>query len=141
MSVEVLAGSVVPHGGAGSAWRAAIWTSRRSTQASSMVVTKVCRSNVRVHRGDLRAAEVGQAPQPAGGAVTIHPGPSATEEDGAARAVAYGPFDGPSHRRRQRYQDDLVALAVDAEDPVAVLLAEVGDVCAGSLKDPQPEQS
>ena len=37
-------------------------------------------------------------------------------------------------------QDDLVSLAVNAEDTVAVLLPEVGDVRAGSLKDPQPQQ-
>lgn len=36
VAVEVLSGSVVAHGGSGSAWRAAIWTSRRSTPASSM---------------------------------------------------------------------------------------------------------
>jgi hypothetical protein len=44
VAVKVLAGSVVAHVVRGSAWRAAIWTSRRSTPASSMVVTKVWRS-------------------------------------------------------------------------------------------------
>ena len=41
MPVEVLLCAVVAQGRAGSAWRAAICTSRRSTPASSMVVTKV----------------------------------------------------------------------------------------------------
>jgi hypothetical protein len=43
-AVEVLAGPVIAHRRGGSACRAAIWTSRRSTQASSMVVTNVCLS-------------------------------------------------------------------------------------------------
>ena len=41
VAVEVLAGSVIRIVVRGSAWRAAIWTSRRSTPASSMVVTNV----------------------------------------------------------------------------------------------------
>ncbi len=42
---------------------------------------------------------------------------------------------------RQRDQDDLGALAADPQDPVAMLLAEVGDVRAGGLEDPQAEQA
>ncbi len=44
MPVEVLARPVVAHSGARVGVTAAIWTSRRSTPASSIVVTKVCRS-------------------------------------------------------------------------------------------------
>ena len=42
MAVQVLAGPVVPHRGARVGVPGGIWTSRRSTPASSMVVTKVC---------------------------------------------------------------------------------------------------
>ena len=41
--VEVVAGVVVAAGGAGSAWPAASWTSRRETPASRAAVTKACR--------------------------------------------------------------------------------------------------
>ena len=44
VTVEVLAGTVVAHRGARVGMAAAIWTSRRSTPASSMVVTNVWRS-------------------------------------------------------------------------------------------------
>ena len=51
------------------------------------------------------------------------------------------PVDGPADRWRQRDQDDLGALAAHAQDPVAVFLAEVGDVRAGGLEDPQAQQA
>ena len=51
------------------------------------------------------------------------------------------PVDGPADRWRQRDQDDLGALAAHAQHPVAVLLAEVGDVRAGGLEDPQAQQA
>jgi hypothetical protein len=40
---------------------------------------------------------------------------------------------------RQRDQDDLGAFAAHAQHPVAVLLAQVGDVGAGGFEDPQAE--
>jgi hypothetical protein len=50
-----------------------------------------------------------------------------------------GPVDGPPDRRRQRNQDDLCAFAAHAQHPVTVLFAEVADVSAGCLEDPQAE--
>jgi hypothetical protein len=44
-----------------------------------------------------------------------------------------------AHGRGKRYEGDLVALAVHAQNPVAVLFAEVANVAAGGLEDPQPE--
>ena len=38
-------------------------------------------------------------------------------------------------------QDDLGALAAHPQHPVAVLLAKVGDVRAGSFEDPQAQQA
>jgi hypothetical protein len=51
------------------------------------------------------------------------------------------PVDGPADRGRQRHQNDLGALAADAQHPVAVLLAEVADVRRGGLEDPQAQQA
>src|SRR4051794_1196146 len=55
-------------------------------------------------------------------------------------AFALGSVDGSGHCRRKRCQDDLVALAVDAEHAMAVDLAELLDVGAGGFKDAQPEE-
>jgi hypothetical protein len=58
------------------------------------------------------------------------------EQNRSGASVADGLVDGAPDRRRQRHQDDLVALAVHPEYPVAVFLAEVCDVGAGGLTDP-----
>jgi hypothetical protein len=77
----------------------------------------------------------------AGGRVPIHPGAAAVEQDRAARPRAGCPVDGAADGWRQRDQDDLGALAAHAQDPVAVLFAEVGDVPSGGLEDPQAQQA
>ena len=53
-----------------------------------------------------------------------------------ARAV-----DGTADRGWQRNQDDLAALASHPKDPMPVFLAQVVDVGADGLEDPQPEQA
>ncbi|MFZ0230277.1 MAG: hypothetical protein WAL41_25785 [Mycobacterium sp.] len=83
----------------------------------------------------------GEAPQTAGGGVAVHPDAAAVEQDRPAAASADGPADGPPDGWRQRDHDDLGALAAHAQHPVAVLVAEVGDVRAGGLEDPQAEQA
>ena len=55
-------------------------------------------------------------------------------------AVCDCPVDGPADGWRQRDEDDLGAFAAHAQHPVAVLLAEVGDVRTGGFEDPQAEQ-
>jgi hypothetical protein len=49
------------------------------------------------------------------------------------RAVTDRAVDSPADGGRQRDQDDLGALAADAQYPVAVFLAQVGDVGAGGF--------
>ena len=53
---------------------------------------------------------------------------------------ADGLVDGPADRGWEGGQDDLAALAADPQHPVAVFLAEVGDVGAAGFEDPQAEQ-
>ena len=65
---------------------------------------------------------------PAGGGVPVHPGAAAGAQDRPDRPAVDGEVDGPSDRRRERDEDDLGALADDAQDAVAVLLPEIGDV-------------
>ena len=76
-----------------------------------------------------------------GGGWPVHPGAAAVEQDRPAGAVGDRPVDGAADGWRQRYPDDLCALAAHAQHPVTVLLAEVGDVRAGGLEDPQAEEA
>ena len=91
--------------------------------------------------GELDAGGLGEVPQAAGGRMPVHPGAAGVQQDRPAAPGGYRPVNGPADRGRQRDQDDLGALAAHAQDPVAVLLAEVGDVRAGGFEDPQAEQS
>jgi hypothetical protein len=68
-----------------------------------------------------------RAPHAAGGGVTVHPGTAAVEQDRAAGTGGYGPVEGPCHGWWQRDQDDLGAFAADAQYPVPMFFAEVGD--------------
>jgi hypothetical protein len=97
--------------------------------------------HVRVHARQLHASFLGEVPQPAGGAVPVHPSASAGYQDRSGVPVVDGAVDGTADGGWEGYEHDLVALAVHAEHAVAVFLAEVCDVAAGSLEDPQPEQA
>ena len=90
--------------------------------------------------GDLNAAGLGEAVQAAGGRVPVHPGAAGVEENRPVYPVPYCLVNGPADGWRQRDQDHLGALAAHAQHPVAVLLAEIGDVRAGGLGGPQAEQ-
>ena len=71
----------------------------------------------------------------------VHPAAGAGPQDRAAGAAGDGSVDGTSDGGWERDVDDLVALAVDVQDAVAVDLGQVGDVGSGGLEDPQPEQA
>jgi hypothetical protein len=106
--------------------------------ASSMVVTNVA-EHVGMRPDDLDTGGLGMPIQAEGGGVPVYTGAAAVEQDRPARAVPDRPVDGPLDRSRQRDQDDLGALAAHAQDPMAVLLAEIADVRAGGLEDSQAE--
>jgi len=89
--------------------------------------------------GDLHIAR--EPPQPPGGGVPVHPCTAGVEQDRAPRPAAGGAVDRAADRWRQRDQDDLAAFAAHAQHPVTVLLAEIGDIRAGGLEDPQAEQA
>jgi len=72
--------------------------------------------------------------------VAVHPGAAAVEQDRPTRAGADCRVDGPRDSWWQRNQDDLGALAAHALHPVAVLVAEVGDVRTSGFEDSQAEQ-
>jgi len=90
--------------------------------------------------GYLKAGGLGEVAQAAGSGVPVHPDTAGVQEDRPAGPGTYCPVDGPADYWRQRHQHDLGALAADPQHPVAVLLAEVGDVRGGGLEDPQAEQ-
>src|SRR5208282_3871815 len=97
--------------------------------------------HVRMCPGYRDAGGFGESAQAAGGRVAVHPGAAAVEQDRSAAAVSDRLVDGPPDGWRQRDQDDLGALAAHAQYPVAVLFAQVGDVGAAGLEDPQAEQA
>jgi hypothetical protein len=141
MPVEVVAGPVVAHGGRGSACRAAICASRRSTPASSMVVTKVWRSmcgcvlriRMRAARARFLSRRVAACRSIRAPRLLSRIGP-----DGRplmARSIARSTAGGNGT------STTFVPLAADSRYPVAVLLAEVADVGSGGLEDPQFQQA
>jgi hypothetical protein len=70
------------------------------------------------------------------GAVPVQPPPVMGEEDGAVAAFAGGQVDRPGGAGRERYGDDLAALAGNRQGPVPALQAQVLDVSAGGLRRP-----
>jgi hypothetical protein len=105
-----------------------------------MVVTDVWRSICECV-DDPNAGCLRESPQAPGRRAAVHPGAAAVEQDRAARAGAYRLVDGAPDGGRQRDQDDFGAFAAHAQHPVAVLFAEVSDVRAGGLEDPQAEKA
>ena len=73
--------------------------------------------------------------------MAVHARAVGVEQQRAGSAVADGAVDRAGDGRRHRHEDDLVALADDAQHPVAVFLAEIGDIEAGCLEDPQTQQA
>ncbi len=84
---------------------------------------------------------LGQPSEPPRSRMTVHPRAVTVKQDRPRVTVVRGAVDGPADRRRQRDQDDLAAFAADAQDAVAVFLAEVADVRTGGLEDPQAQQA
>jgi hypothetical protein len=141
MAVEVLAGPVVAHRGA-----------RVSVTGRDLYVPQVhsrvehgrdsgVPEHMRMCPGDPGSCCVGEPPEPPGGGMPVHPHAVAVKQDRPGVTAVHGAVDGPADRRGQRDQDDLAAFPADAQDPVPVFLAEVADVCAGGLEDPQAQEA
>lgn len=73
--------------------------------------------------------------------MSVHTAAVAIEQDRADVTTGDGTVDSSSHCWRHRNEDDLVACADDPHDAVSVFFAEVADVQAGGLKDPECEQT
>jgi hypothetical protein len=96
--------------------------------------------HVWVHPWQVRAGALRKAAQPAGGRVAVHPGAAAVQQDRTGSAVVDCAVDGAGYGRWEGNEDGLGALADHTQDTVAVFFAEVGDVAAGGLEDPQPKE-
>jgi len=125
----------------GSACRAAIWTSRRSTPASKRRGHEGVPEHVRVHPGHSDSRGVGEVEQSAGCGVAVHPASRAVEQDRPGPPVADGSLDSARDRGWQRDQHDAAALADHPQHVVSVFLAEIGDVRTARVEDPQAEQA
>ena len=74
------------------------------------------------------------------GAVPVQPPPVPGQEHRSFGSLSDRQVDGPGSPRCQRDGHHLAALASDRESPVAALEAQVLDVGARGLGDPQPVQ-
>jgi hypothetical protein len=54
--------------------------------------------------------------------------------------LVHGTVDCPADRWREGDEDDFGAFSAHAQNPVTVLFAQVGDVRAGGLENPQAQQ-
>ena len=115
MAVEVAAGPVVPHRGAGI-----------SVSGGDLHVAQVgagvehgrdvgMAEHVRVRPGGLDAGSSGEVPQTPGGGMPVQPGAAGIQQDRPSGSEVYGTVDGPADGWRQRDQDDLGALAADTQ--------------------------
>jgi len=96
--------------------------------------------HMRVRPADPHTSGVGQSPQATGRGVTVHPGTPTIEQDRPTGTGADRGVDGPADCGWQRDQHDFGAFAAHAQHPVTMLFAQVGDVRASGLEDPQAEQ-
>ena len=67
-----------------------------------------------VAHGGSRVGVAGGDLEPAGGGVPVHPHAEGVAQERPAGAVVDGPVDGSGHRRWQRDEHDLAALAAHA---------------------------
>ena len=86
--------------------------------------------------GDPRAA--GDPADYSRGAVAVESLPVDCGEERSFGALADGQVDGAGGARGERDGDDLAALAGDDQGAVAALQAQVLDIGARGLRDPQP---
>jgi hypothetical protein len=140
VSVEVLAGAVVAHGGA---WVGVAGGDLDVADADAGVehggdesVQKHVRMQPRISIPAVAARRRSRRVA----ACWVHPGAERVAHDRTVAAAVDCPIDGLSDGRRQRDQDDLAALAVDLEDAMAVFLAQVADVRVGCSKIRSPSR-
>ncbi len=108
----------------GSAWPASSWTMCRGMPAASACVTKVCRMEWG-DSGFVDARLLGEPAHDAPGDEAVERLAVAPEEDRPGGARADGLGEGVEGGRRQRDVDLGAALAGDAQDAVAELLAKI----------------
>jgi hypothetical protein len=68
--------------------------------------------------------------------VPVHPASASVEQDRSLLAVTSGAVDRAPEGGWQWYQCDLGAFAHHAQDAVAALFADVGDIGAAGFEDP-----
>jgi hypothetical protein len=135
--VEAAAGAVISHGGPGIGVRGGfLHVPERDAGVEGGRDERVPQGMRPDRLGDPGAA--GHPADNPGGAVPVQPLSVRAEENRPAHALADGQVDRPGRARCQRDGDDLAALARDDQRAVPALDAQVLDVSAGGLGDPQP---
>ena len=142
MAVKVLAGSVVAHGGAGVGVACGDLDVAEVDSGVEHGGDVGVAKHVRVHPRGGDAGGLGEVTQSSCGAVAGHAGAAAVSKDRAdRRRLVDGAVDGPSDGGWEWDGGELVALAMDGEDAVAVGLAEVGDISARGFEDPPAKEA
>jgi len=120
VSVEVLSGPVVAHGGAGV-----------GVAGSDLHIAQVDASvehggdesvpqHVWVYPRQVHTGSLGEAAQQPGGAVAVRASAASAAQDGAGVSPGDGGLDGAAHRGGQWHECGLIALAADPQHPVFV---------------------
>ena len=141
MAVQGGAGAVVAHGGAGV-----------GVSGGDLDVAQVdagvehggdvgVAQHVGVHAWESYAGGVGEVAQASGGGVSVQAAPGGVEQQRPFGTGGDSSVDGAGDGWWQGHQDDLVSLSDDAQDAVAVLFAEVGDVQGACFEDAQPQEA
>jgi hypothetical protein len=110
----------------GSEWRAATWTSRNGTPASSAAMMKAAPRHVGMD--DPEACLLSDRPHPRMSSTSVEAIPVPTPKNRAVRTLTDDQVQGPSRSRDERHQAWLVAFAKDPERPMPVIEGDVLDV-------------
>lgn len=97
--------------------------------------------HVWVHPREPDASLARELTPPPGGGMPVHADAAPVQQRRAGRSVGRCPVNGAADRGWQRNEEDSAALAAHAQEAVPVFLAQVVDVCADGLEDPQPEKA
>jgi hypothetical protein len=123
----------------GSAWRAAIWTSRSGTPSIEGGHDKRSPEHVRVYESDL--CPFADRADPAVGGTPVEALTVVTDQNRSFSPFTDGEVDGSRGARHQRDQGGLVALPDDPQYPVASLEGHVLDVGFAGFADSESVQA
>ena len=140
MAVEVVAGSVVAHGGSGVGVAGGDLDVAEVDAGVEHCGDVGVAEHVRMQRRHPHPGCLGEVAEAAGGRVPVHPLSAGVEQDRPRGSVADRGIQSSADGGWQGDEGGLVALAEHSQNAVAVFVAEVGDVQPGGFEDPETEE-